>query len=126
MVDAYAIPLDFRTGGMLVAMPHDILSPQTIADGQDGAEDALFGPNSFFTAPLVEEAEDLSTISLGFDAKVIVVDVSDSILRYCREYDPVTDSMASIYGFSLGNPSSLPDCTVLHGLVSEWLLQLLC
>ena len=44
-----AIPIDFRTGGMLVAMPHDILAPQTIADGQEGADDALFGPNSFFT-----------------------------------------------------------------------------
>ena len=31
--------------------------------------------------------------------------------------------MASTYGFSLEHPSILPDCVVLHGLVSEWLLQ---
>ena len=62
----------------------------------------------------------MSTIALGIEAPVLVVDLHDDILSACREYDPVTDSLASILGFSLDHPTSLPDMNVLwHG----WLLS---
>ena len=120
-IEVYAIPLELRRGGLLFAIPHDALSDQAIADGQSSAEDALIGPSSIFSAPLLEESEDmLSTIALGIEAPVLVVDLHDDILSACREYDPVTDSLASILGFSLDHPTSLPDeCFVA---ASEWLV----
>ena len=65
----------------------------------------------------------LSTIALGIEAPVLVVDLHDDILSACREYDPVTDSLASILGFSLDHPTSLPDMNVLWPLVNGWLLS---
>ena len=106
-VEIYAVPVEFRQGGMLLCVPPDIVSPQVIAEGQTGSEEALFGPNSFFEVGLVEEAEDLmSTIALGIQARVLVIDVHDEVLAFCREYDPVTDSLASIVGFSSDHPNS--------------------
>ena len=119
-IEVYAIPLELRRGGLLFAIPHDALSDQAIADGQSSAEDALIGPSSIFSAPLLEESEDMFTIALGIEAPVLVVDLHDDILSACREYDPVTDSLASILGFSLDHPTSLPDeCFVA---ASEWLV----
>ena len=63
-----------------------------------------------------------STVALGLDAQVLVIDVNDDILLSCREYDPVTDHLASILGFSHDHPNSLPDHTRLAVSVSEWLL----
>ena len=124
-VDVYALPLEFRQGGLLLALPHDSLSTQTLSDGQTGSDEHPFGPNSIFSAGLLEEADDVPTpvaVSLGIEAQVLVVDVHDDILSKCREYDPVTDSLATILGFSNEHPSSLPDVSVLLAHVSEWLL----
>ena len=54
------MPLEFRQGGILLATPKDTLSAQTLADGQPGSEEVLFGPNSIFVSDLLDEAEDLS------------------------------------------------------------------
>ena len=120
-VDVYAIPIQFRQGGMLLALPHDIVAGPTLLEGQEGSEETLFGPNSLFTVGLLEEAEDLSTVALGVESQVCVVDVKDEILAFCREYDPVTDSTAAILGFSSDFPNSLPDTARLWPLVKEWL-----
>ena len=95
-VDVYALPLEFRQGGLLLALPHDSLSAQTLSDGQTGSDEHPFGPNSIFSAELLEEADDVPTpvaVPLGIEAQVLVVDVPDDILSKCREYDPVTDSL---------------------------------
>ena len=112
--ESYAIALEFRRGGLLLAMPPDVLSAQILQDGQLGAEDSLFGPNSKFSSPLVEEAEDFSLVPTGIEAESVVVDVNDDVLGFCREYDPVTDSLTT-------NPSSLPDVIVLLSKAKTWL-----
>ena len=61
-------------------------------------------------------------MSLGIEAQVLVVDVHDDILSKCKEYDPVTDSLVTILGFSNEHPLNLPDVSVLLAHVSEWLL----
>ena len=79
----------------------------------------------FFLQAYLEESDDLPTpvaVPLGIEAQVLVVDVHDDILSKCREYDPVSDSLATILGFSNDHPSSLPDVSVLLAQVSEWLL----
>ena len=123
-VEVFALPLEFREGGMLLALPQDLVSLQTIEAGQAGVEETLFGPSTKFSVELLEENEEMTeTISLGVEAQVLVIDMHDDVLLACREYDPVTDSTAAIMGFSIDHPQSLPDATKLMSLVSEWLLQ---
>eukprot|EP00435_Cladocopium_sp_Y103_P064646 s2135_g26.t1 len=123
-VDIYAVLLDFRQGGCLLAVPPEIMSTQVLADGQLGSGETPFGPNSTFEVGLIEETEDLlSTVVLGIQASILVIDVTDAVLTFCREYDPVTDSLASIVGFSTDHPNSLPDAAQLMPMVSEWLQQ---
>ena len=123
-VDVFAIPVEFRQGGMLLAIPIDVLSDDTLAAGQAGSEEVMFGPNSTFTVGLIEESEDLmSVVSLDAEAQVVVVDVTNDILSACREYDPVTDSHAAIMGFSLDHPNSIPEAGRLFAVVNEWLLS---
>jgi len=122
-VDVFCLPIDTRTGGMLLALPHDSISQEALLLGQSGTEELLFGSNTFVTVPLVEESDDLlSVVALGIDAKVLVVDVNDDVLLSCREYDPVTDHLTGILGFSHDHLNSLPEPTQLVALVTEWLL----
>ena len=123
-VDTYALPIELREGGFLLAVPSDIVSTQTINEGQSGSEEVMFGPNSTFSVELIEETEDLlETVSLGVCAQVLVIDVHDDVLAFCREYDPVTDSSEVIWGFSTDHPASLPDVTKLMPMVRQWLLE---
>ena len=123
-VDVFAMPLEFRQGGMLLAIPKDTLSAQALADGQSGSEEILFGPNSVFASDLLDEGEDLNfTVPVGVEVEVLVVDVSDDVLALCREYDPVTDTTATILGYSHEHPASLPEHTRLLVQVNSWLLS---
>ena len=88
------------------------------------ADDVLFGPHSIFSIDLIEETEDLtSTVALGIQAEVLMTtDVTDQILVvfFCREYDPGTESIAVIHGFSVEHPSEHP--WILHACYScAWL-----
>ena len=65
----------------------------------------------------------MTTVALGFEAPILVIDVNDETLLNCREYDPVTDHLASILGFSHDHPNSLPEHVRLVAVVGEWLLQ---
>jgi len=123
-VDVYALAIELRQGGMLLALSHDTFLQPTLDEGQNATEDAMIGPNSVFLVGLVEETEDLTaTVALGIEVPVLVVDVNDGILPCCREYDPVTDSLASILGFSLDFPQSFPDVSALLAQVKDWLVQ---
>eukprot|EP00435_Cladocopium_sp_Y103_P039410 s1015_g10.t1 len=121
-LDVFALPLEFRRGGMLLVMPSQVLSDQVLHDGLSGSEEVIFGPNTNFQVSLMEENEDdLSLQDLGVSADAVVVDVTDDVIDFCREYDPVTDSQAAIHGFSFDFPTSLPDYNVLLGQVREWI-----
>ena len=122
-VDVFCMPVEVREGGMLVALPHDCISEHSLQLGQSANEELIFGPSTFVSVPLVEESEDMmSTVSLGFEARVLIIDVNDDVLLSCREYDPVTDHLAHILGFSLDHPNSLPEHVRLGAVVGEWLL----
>ena len=123
-LDVYAIPVEFRQGGLLLALPADTIADQVLTDGQTSTDEVLFGPNSFFSVDFIEETEDLaSTVPVGIRADVLVIDVTDQILSFCREYDPVTDSMAEIHDFSSEHPLSIPEPSMLAAVVREWLVS---
>ena len=120
-LDMYALPPELRPGGMLLAVPDQVLSAQCMALGQNGGDEVLFRPISRFHVPLVEEADDLSIVDLGVGADVVVIDVTDDVLAIAREFDPVTDSTAPIHSFSLDFPNSMPDVSQLLTNVRDWL-----
>ena len=116
-MEVYALPIQ-----IILAVPDNVLSPQSLQSGQeDENELAMIGPNSVFQVPMFEEADDLSVIELGIVGDVVVVDMTDEVLSLCREYDPVTDSLLTIGGFSDVHPNALPDCNVLFDKVKEWI-----
>ena len=51
-LDVYALPLEFRKGGMLIVVPAQVINSDTLQEGLKGAEDVLFGPSSTFQAAL--------------------------------------------------------------------------
>ena len=122
--EVFALPLEFRYGGLLLALPAQSILNSVLELGQSGADELMFGPSSSFSVPLVEEQEDFSgAVSLGLEAQVLVVDVQDDALQSVREYDPVTDSLIDITGFSVDHPQSLPDFQALLPRVKAWLVQ---
>ena len=121
-LEVCAVPLELRLGGLLLAMPLDVIAHHVLDVGLEGAEDSMIGPGHTFVVDLIEESEDgQSTFSLGVLQRILVVDVNDDILPLCREYDPVTDSLTVIASFSTEHPTSLPDFSKLQPDVKEWL-----
>ena len=48
-VDVFCMPIEVREGGMLLALPHDCISPQAIHLGQAANEELAFGPSTIVT-----------------------------------------------------------------------------
>ena len=46
--EVFAIPIDFRRGGLLIALPDQSIAQRILQDGQQGSDDLLIGPNSIF------------------------------------------------------------------------------
>ena len=69
VIDAYVLAVELRQGGMLLALPHDVILQPTLDAGQDATKDVLFGRNSIFSVGLVEETEDLSVLQLPLDMR---------------------------------------------------------
>ena len=81
--------------------------------GQSASDTGLVGPSSVAKVSLVEEADDLTLSPLGIQVDVLMIDMADSVLPSLREFDPVTDSDANIWGFSLDFPHAMPDVVAL-------------
>ena len=67
--------------------------------------------------------EDDSTgvpFNTGFKSDVLVADLSNDILQYLREYDPVTDSTEGIHSFHEAHPSAIPSASDLLPQVLAW------
>ena len=119
-VGIFAMPLEFRQGGMHLAIPKGSLSAQNL--GQPGSKEVVFGPSSIFVSDL-QKTSATYAVPVGAEVSVLVVDVSDDIWAFCREYDPVTDSTTTILGYSHEHLSSMPEPSRLLVEVNTWLLQ---
>lgn len=120
-IDCYAVPLEVRSGGMLLVIPQEILAEKLIRDGMHAADEVLFGPSSPFKAELVEEGEEGEVVRIGTAVDVLVIDVSSSILEFAREYSPVADADLPVWGYSVLHPHALPEFALLLEEVKVWL-----
>ena len=104
VTEAYAIPIQSRRGGMLLALPMQAFDNDKLIEEMSGEGSEMIGPSKSFTAPLMMEAEDGSSRALGVNCRFMVVDFTDDILFFLRDYDASGDDPAAIVPFDLGNP----------------------
>ena len=123
-VETFAVPLFARQGGLLLAIPDNLLNQNVLATDEDLTEvDAMFGPGDVFSATLHEDSDE-GLVSVGLEATVQVFDASDRILQRMREFDPVTDSTAPIRPFHPTAVHCFPCGEVFVARVQEWMRTL--
>ena len=66
-----AIPLQARSGGLLIGVPEPFLDNDALLDAAMESHDGVLGPSQEFTSDLVEEDDELNVVSLGRACSVI-------------------------------------------------------
>lgn len=73
------------------------------------------------TVPFAEEDDTGDPVSLGMSGPVMVIDVSDEILFFARQYDPVTDSDHEIFPYHGDHVACIPQVNSLLTMAKSWL-----
>ena len=115
-----AIPLRQRSGGMLIAVPIDALDSDALVDEMSGAGDGILGPSKSFSSELLVETETGGIVLAGKRCRFYVVDFSDEILAYLRDYDPGRDPEEAIMPFDQEFPLGLPKVEGLDEQIIAW------
>ena len=117
----YAFSLLSRPGGLLLALPTDVLKKEAVLNAMVSIEeDEFLGPSKIFETDLHGEEEDGSAFEPGSPCKFLVIDALDAVLPQLREYDPVTDILESILPFSEEHPNCVPKVAGLGDELSAW------
>ena len=120
-VQAFAVPLIARRKGMMIAMPIGLLKQTVLTSSGPIDDEALLGPSRSFEVDLLVEDETSGTsYPSGARGEVLVVDFSNDILPFLRDYDPVTDSTEEIACFDDHHPNAIPAAADLLNLVLMW------
>ena len=117
-MQAFVLPLMSRNGGMLLAVPLQVLSDNSLLDAAMNEEESFLGPSRDFTAELIAENDEGAEVPVGERQDFLVVDVTDQVLGMIREYDPVTET---IVPFSNDRPDSLVAVGDVMPDVANWL-----
>lgn len=122
--DAFVLPVASRDGGILPALPDVAVGPQAFAPSETPDADTLVGAVKRLEVPFVEEAEGGGIAASGFSHGIVVVDFSDEVLPYLREYDVNYDTASWITPFSNEKPDSLPDSMTVFRDSIAWVKSL--
>ena len=120
-VQAFCLPLMSREGGLLIAIPQNVLNDAALMSASMSEDDTLLGPSREFQAEVVIENDEGAEIGTGERQDFLVIDVADEILVSLREYDPVTDSLEDVVSFSQERPESLVAVGDVLPDVTSWL-----
>lgn len=120
-VQAFCLPLMSREGGLLIALPQNVLNDTALMAASMNEDDALLGPSREFQAEVVIENDDGAEVGTGDRQDFLVIHVADEILLSLREYDPVTDSLEDVVSFSQERPVSLVAVGDVLPDVNSWL-----
>ena len=119
-LQVFALPVQSRPGGFLVAIPTGSLSNfATAAAAMD--EEGLLGPSSEFQVSLIEEDEEGNTHPVGEACTFLVIDCDDKVLEGFRKYDPVTDSTEAVLPFHDQHTAALPAIGEALDSIREWI-----
>ena len=119
--EAFCLPVAFRPGGILLALPDEAVGHQAYAPNEILDADLMVGAVKRLEVPLVEEGEGGGHVSAGLIAGVIILDFSEDILPFLREYDPTRDTESWITPFSHEKPTALPEPGSLHEQSVTWI-----
>ena len=119
-VECFALPLMLRDGGVLLALPTSIILSGLLLPDELIEASEIVGPSKIFQASVYEEDDEGTVQLVSENARVLVCDFLDSILQFCREYDPVTDSTAPIRGFLPESPLAIPLHHELTEAAASW------
>lgn len=122
--DAFALPVASRDGGILLALPDVAVGPQAFAPSESPEADLLVGAAKRIEVPFVEEVEGGGVSAAGFSHGIVILDFSDEVLPYLREYDQNFENLSWITPFSESNPSSLPDFNSVYRDSMAWVRSL--
>jgi len=122
--DAFVLPVASRDGGILLALPDVAVGPQAFAPSETPDADTLVGAVKRLEIPFVEEAEGGGIAASGFSHGIVVVDFSDEVLPYLREYDANYDTASWITPFANESPSALPDSMTVFRESIAWVKSL--
>ena len=120
-LQAFCLPIMGRDGGMLLAVPQNVLNDTALFAAAMNEDDSLLGPSQEFQAEVVIENEEGAELGTGDRQDFLVVDVADAVLGHLREYDPVTDSLESIVRYVAGKPEALVAVGDVLPDVANWL-----
>ena len=79
-LQAFVISLMSRSGGMLIAVPQQVISDGALLGAAFDDEDSFLGPSREFSVELVAESDEGQEIAVGSRQDFIVIDVMDQIL----------------------------------------------
>ena len=124
VTELYGLPLLGREGGFLLCIPHGVISPSMFED-VDAAEMAptWLGVGVALEVPLVEEADDGTPVPLNAAGMVDVIDVTDDLLNFVKQYDPVVDSDIEVVPYHDEHPGCIPDLQALNQPVVAWITE---
>lgn len=120
VTETYAIPIQSRRGGMLLALPMQALDNDKLIEQMAGEGEEMIGPSKSFVANLLAEDEAGESKDTGVSCRFMVVDMTDDVLFYLRDFDNETDDPMAIVPYDLNHPMSVPDLSSLPTSVKEW------
>lgn len=119
-LQAFALPIKARRGGMLLAVPMQCLDPDKLIDEMSGVGESMIGPSKSFVSPLMVEDDSGVIVPAEVDCRLIVVDFTDDVGALLHGYDPGLDNVDEIIPFDSDLPHAVPDVSGLPELVVEW------
>lgn len=120
ITETYAIPIQSRRGGMLLALPMQALDNDKLIEQMAGEGEEMIGPSKSFVANLLVEDEAGESKDTGVSCRFMVVDMTDDVLFYLRDFDSETDDPMAIVPYDLNYPMGVPDLSSLPTSVKEW------
>ena len=120
-LESFAVPVLSRRGGLLLNLPRGVISEDILIDALQGSEeDAMFGPSKGIITRLCEEDDERNVVVRPGNFSSLVVDFSDSILDFLREYDPTQDGDSDVIPFYDGSPAALPVASDIVASALAW------
>ena len=111
-----------REGGVLLAVPTAMISPEELQQASASEGDGLLGPNTLLTVPAVFSGVEDQPLA-GQDIDVQVIDFSLDVLGGLFPADATLPEGAVLQHFG-DDPSIMPDLMALLGYTREWLTVL--
>ena len=121
LVEVFCIPLAHRKGGILLAIPHSIISDEVLQAGNSAeSNDDLVGPSKMMSSKLEVQEADGSINYLEDICGFLVIDFTNEVLNHMQPYDPVFEDYQHVIPFFETIPNAFPSMAGIGDKIREW------